>query len=69
MIPLNWAISDIKFNKQGDKLVALSLDGIFIYIYSTLNFKNNYLPIQKFCTDNKACKIYNPIDIIELEYK
>ena len=54
-------------NQSGNKLIVLSQDGIYINIYSVLNYANNHLPVQKICRGSRAIKMYQEIDIIHLD--
>lgn len=36
-----WKVGELKFDKKGEKLILLSYDGTQLFVYSTLNFKNN----------------------------
>ena len=35
--PLEWSIGDISLDKSGIRLVVVSLDGIYINVYTTVN--------------------------------
>lgn len=40
-IEMPWAVGGMKLDQSGEKLVVVSQDTKYIYVYSTLNFKNN----------------------------
>jgi hypothetical protein len=61
-------VGDLKLNKKGDRLVASASNGAYIFVYSTLNTKNNFLPVQKFCLETTPCPFYNSIDIVEVNF-
>ena len=54
---------------KGDKLVVSSASGSYIFIYSTLNTKNNFLPVQKFCYDQIPGKMHSSLDIIDINFE
>lgn len=40
-----WPVSQIKMDRTGKMLVVLSQDGMFVFVYTLLNFKGNDKPI------------------------
>lgn len=63
-----WKVGELKFDKRGEKLILLSFDGTQLFVYSTLNFKNNDQPVQKLWRDYKASEMYLPMSIFELQF-
>ena len=41
-----WKVQNMTFNKKGEKLIVLSENGEYLFVYSTLTFKGNSQPIQ-----------------------
>ena len=39
--PMEWSVGEVSLDQNGQRLVALSLDGIYVNVYSTINIKNN----------------------------
>jgi hypothetical protein len=40
-----------------------------IFVYCTLKFKNNNLPLQKFCLDSKPLNFFTKVDILEMGFQ
>ena len=63
-----WRVADLKLTRNCQKLVVASLDGVYIFIYSTYkNLDDNNHPIQKFCRHSKPSTFYHPIEIVEID--
>lgn len=50
-----WSIQEFKLNKTATQLVVLSQDGMYLFVYSLLDFKGNEKPLQKFYFEKRPC--------------
>ena len=45
VIDLEWQVQQFKMDSKGNKIVVLSQDGMYIFVYSLLEFKGSERPI------------------------
>jgi hypothetical protein len=64
-----WPIAQLKFDKKGKKIIVLSQDGKFIFVYTTINFPGRDKPIQQFFLDKNPMTLSMVIEVIHWKFE
>lgn len=67
IIEPEWPIQQFKMDKDGNKIVMLSQDGMYVFVYSLLEFKGSEKPIQRFYFEKKPCSQMYQMEIINFK--